>query len=353
VNTGVIQCREFGCFDGLRARLFTLSNNYLESQITDYAGALVALSVPDRFGRAGPVVLGFGDVVAYAQTQGNFGALLGRTANRLDGGRVVVDGREYLLSKNERDATLHGGAKGFGKRLWSVGSVDERRIVLHLLSADGDEGFPGEVKVRAEYRLDGTDLRLVFDAETTKPTPLSLSAHPYFNLDASDDCLDHRLEIFAAEFLPTDRRQIPTGEKRPVAGTPFDFRAPHVIGARIRDLDPQLRYGRGYDHYFILPEDGAGPLRLAARVSAATSGRVLEILTTQRGVQFYSGNNLDGSAPGRGGLYRQSAGFAIEPQAYPNAPNQAGFPSTILRPGERYHEEIVYRFRADHEGAAL
>ncbi len=186
-------------------------------------------------------------------------------------------------------------------------------------------------------------------ARTTKPTPLSLSAHPYFNLDGplARDCLDHQVEIFAESYLPTDRSQIPTGEIRPVANTPFDFGRARSIGERIREPDEQLCCGRGYDHYFILSQRDPRSLRPAARVRSARSGRVLEILTTQPGVQFYTGNNLDGSAPGRGGLYRQSAGFAFEPQGFPNAPNQPNFPSTILRPGETYRQTIVYRLGAD------
>jgi aldose 1-epimerase len=215
-----------------------------------------------------------------------------------------------------------------------------------LTSPDGDQGFPGAVHVNATYALAGNALHLSFDAATTKPTPVTLSAHPYFNLDGlgAMDCLDHSVEIFASRFLPTDEHQIPTGAICDVIGTPFDFRAPHRIGARIRANDPQLRYGHGYDHYFILPEGDTREPRLAARICAAKSGRMLEILTTQRGLQFYSGNNLDGSTAGRGGLYRQSAGFAFEPQGFPDAPNRANFPTTILHPGEAYHEEIVYRF---------
>jgi aldose 1-epimerase len=209
--------------------------------------------------------------------------------------------------------------------------------------------FPGEVIAEATWRVDGCDLSLTFVASTTKPTPASLSAHPYFNLDGklARDCLDHQAEIFANSYLPTDPRQIPTGEIRAVTGTPFDFRNGRLIGERIRDPDPQLRYGRGYDHYFVLPAGHPEALQLAARVHGAHSGRVLEILTTQPGLQFYTGNNLDGSAPGRGGLYRQSAGFAFEPQGFPNAPNQPGFPSTILRPGETYRQQIVYRLTTD------
>lgn len=293
--------------------------------------------------------MGFDDVANYAAPTGSFGALLGRVANRLAGGRIVIDGNAYELSRNEKGATLHGGVVGFGKQFWRVETADAAQVTLTLVSPDGDQGFPGEVEARASYRLVGAELRLTVEARTTKPTPMSLSAHPYFNLDgpAARDCLDHRVTILAAEYLPTNERQIPTGERRAVADTPFDFTTPRAIGSRIRDDDAQLRYGHGYDHYFILPENGAGTLRLCARVEAAKSGRALEILTTQRGVQFYTGNNLNGSVAGRGGLYRQSAGVAFEPQGFPNAANQPEFPSTLLRPGERYHEEIVYRFRSD------
>ncbi len=343
----------FGAVGDRIAHLYTLENDHLRARITDYGGILVSLEVASGGGRREHVLLGFDNVAGYVQNRGSFGALLGRNANRIAGGSFAVDGRTYDLSKNEDGSTLHGGAVGFSKRFWTVVAAEREQIVLRLTSVDGDQGFPGEVSVTATWRLDGAALGLSFDAQTTAPTPLSLSAHPYFNLDGLDarDCLDHRIEIFAATFLPTDDKQIPTGERRAVAGTVFDFAQPRPIGARIRERDPQLAYGRGYDHFFILPEESAGQLRLGCRAYAATSGRVLEILTTQRGLQFYSGNNLNGSALGRGGYYRQSAGFAIEPQGFPNAVNQPGFPSTMLRPGQRYHEEIVYRF-ASLEGKA-
>ena len=329
------------------ARLFRLESDRIIATITDYGGALMSLEVPDRARKRSPVLLGFDNAEAYKTAHGSFGALLGRNANRIAGGKITIGGQFYRLAKNEPNATLHGGPAGFGKRFWSVDRVEARRLILSLTSADGDEGFPGEVTVTATYSLEEGALRLAFDAETSKPTPLTLSAHPYFNLDGLDarDCLDHRVTIFAAHFLPTDASQIPTGEIAAVVGTPFDFQEPHTIGERIRQDHPQLRYGRGYDHYFILPVGDTGEtLRLAARIEGAKSGRILEISTTQRGLQFYSGNNLDGSQAGRGGLYRQSAGFAVEPQGFPDAPNQTHFPSTILRPGERYHEEIIYRF---------
>jgi aldose 1-epimerase len=336
----------FGQHDNRTARLFTLHNEALTARVTDYGGILVSLEAADRTGHHGHIVLGFDDVAGYVDNKGSFGALLGRNANRISGGRIEIDGRTYTIAKNEPNATLHGGPKGFSKCFWDAVSVAQQEVVLALTSPDGDQGFPGEVHVTATWALRGLALHLTYDATTTKPTPFTMSAHPYFNLEgvASPHCLDHRVQILADRFLPADESQIPTGEIHDVHNTPLDFRKPQWIGARIREPDTQLRYGRGYDHYFILPEgDTHKEPRLAARIEAPHSGRVLEILTTQRGVQFYTGNNLNGSAPGRGGLYRQSAGFAFEPQGFPDAPNRPSFPSTILRPGERYHEEIVYR----------
>ena len=335
----------FGQAHARAARLFTLESELLTARITDYAGILVSLEAPGRGAGRERVVLGFDNVTGYVDNRGSFGALLGRNANRIANGRLVIDGQAYELSKNDNGSTLHGGVEGFSKRFWSVAEFDARHLTLTLVSPDGDQGFPGEVSVEATWSLDGPELSLAFVARTTRPSPLSLSAHPYFNLDGplARDCLEHEVEILADAFLPTDQKQIPTGEVRRVAGTPFDFRSPRLIAERIREPDVQLRYGRGYDHYFVLPKGNPEALRLAARVRSPRSGRVLEILTTQPGLQFYTGNNLDGSAPGRGGLYRQSAGFAFEPQGFPNAPNQPDFPSTILRPGEIYRQKIVYR----------
>jgi aldose 1-epimerase len=346
---------DFGQVAGRTARLYTIENDQLRARITDYGGILVSLEASSpQGGNRDHVLLGFDNIADYVANRGSFGALLGRTANRIAGGSVTIDGQIFELSKNENGSTLHGGTVGFGKQFWSVAAAERDHVTLTLTSPDGDQGFPGQVDVTATYRLDGAALSLTFEARTTKPTPLSLSAHPYFNLDGVDarDCLDHRVAIFAAAFLPTDEKQIPTGELRPVSGTVFDFSTPLPIGVRIRANDVQLRYGRGYDHYYILPQESAGQLRLAVRAHGAKSGRVLEILTTQRGLQFYTGNNLNGSAPGRGGLYRQAAGFAIEPQGFPDAPHQPNFPTTILRPGQTYREEIVYRFLSADQKAA-
>lgn len=344
----------FGEVAGRTAHVFTLANERLRARVSDYGGILVSLEVASPGGGLEHVLLGFDDVSGYANNGGSFGALLGRNANRIAGGLFMLDGRTYSLSKNENGSTLHGGAVGFGKQFWSVAEFDAAHIVLRLTSPDGDQGFPGEVEVTATYRLEAAALHLRFEATTTKPTPLSLSAHPYFNLDGLDarDCLDHRVEILAQAFLPTDEKQIPTGERCAVAGTVFDFTVPRPICTRIRDGEPQLRHGRGYDHYFILREADVGRLQPAVRIYANANDRMLEVLTTQRGIQFYTGNNLNGSALGRGGYYRQSAGFAIEPQGFPNAVNQPEFPSTVLRPGERYREKIVYRFATSKPRAA-
>jgi aldose 1-epimerase len=334
--------------DGRHAMLYTLANERLRVRITDFGGRIVSVEAPDRNGKRDHVVLGFESVSAYASAGGSFGALLGRTANRIAGGRFTLDGQLYELARNEGSSTLHGGPVGFNKVFWQVADSEAARLVLVHVSPDGDQGFPGKLSTRAAYRLDGDTVWLVLEAETTKPTPVSLSAHPYFNLAGpeSADVLDHEATINAAIFLPTDKAQIPTGELRPVDETPFDFRTPMRLGARIRQPDPQLLFGKGYDHYFILDRSREPTPRLAALVREPRSGRVLEVLTTQPGIQLYTGNNLNGTVAGRGGTYRQSAGFAFEPQGYPDAPNQPGFASTILRPGTRYRQVIGYRFTA-------
>ena len=248
--------------------------------------------------------------------------MLGHSANRIGGGRFTLDGKTYHLSKNENGSTLHGGAVGFDKIIWEVADIDVPRLALRYVSPDGDQGFPGEATVDATYRLDGDTLWLEFEARTTKPTPLSLSAHPYFNLAGAGtgDIYGHEIEIHADHFLPTDDRQIPLGEIRSVAGTALDFRSAKPAGADIRTPDRQLLIARGYDQYFVFDSPPGKP-RLAARARDPHSGRVLEILTTQPGLQFYTGNNLDGSLAGRGGVYRQSDAFTFEPQGFPDAPN--------------------------------
>lgn len=328
--------------DGRTATLFTLENSHLRVRITDFGGRMVSIEAPDRNGHRDHVLLGFADVAAYSDHGGSFGCLLGRYANRIAGAAFTLDGQTFPLSKNSGDLTLHGGAVGFNRVFWTVASAEGATLVLTHVSPDGDQGFPGEVTVQATYRLDADSLSLVFEARTTRPTVINLSAHPYFNLGglACGDVLGHEATIAADAFLPTDAAQLPSGEIRPVAGTPFDFRTPTLLGARIRQPDPQLYHGLGYDHCFVLGTGGP-----AVRVRDPASGRVLEIHTDQPGVQMYTGNKLTGTFAGHGGVvYRQSAGLALEPQDFPDAPHHGNFPSTTLRPGEVYRRTIRYRF---------
>ena len=334
----------FGTFgDGRRASLYTLAGGELRVRVTDYGGRVVAIELRDGV----DVLLGFDDVRQYALAGGSFGALLGRTANRIAGGEFEIDGRRYKLPTNDRGATLHGGPRGFDKVLWNVTAAAEETLTLAYTSPDGDQGFPGELVVEARYRICGMTLGLEFTARTTKPTLCSLSAHPYFNLGgaAARDVLGHEVTIAADAFLAIDDKEIPTGEICPVDGTVFDFRRPEVVGEHIRKADPQLLHGQGYDHYYVLgPGVGQGP-RIGARARDPQSGRFVEVWTTHPGLQFYTGNQLDASIAGRGGLiYRQSAGLAFEPQGFPDAAHHANFPSTVLRPGELYRQLIEYRF---------
>ena len=336
--------------DGRAAKVYTLSNAHLRVRITDYGGRVVSIEAPDRLGHRDDVLLGFDDAASYAEAGGAFGALLGRNANRIAGGSFNIDHRTYRLATNEGTSTLHGGPLGFDKVYWQVVSAtaeSEPALVLAHVSPDGDQGFPGELSVQATYRLEDDSLWLEFEAHTRKSTLVSLSAHPYFNLAGcqSDHVLNHIVTIDSAAFLPTDDKQIPTGEVRSVTDTPFDFREPSRLGARIRQRDRQLLAGHGYDHYFVLDTRpiSTSP-RFAARAMDPSSGRVLEVHTTQPGLQLYTGNQLNGSVAGRGGIYRQSAGFAFEPQGFPDAPHHASFPSTFLHAGERYFASIRYRF---------
>jgi aldose 1-epimerase len=329
--------------DGRSVRLYTLESDVLRVRITDYGGRMVSIEAPDRQGVRAHVLLGFDGIAPYLGG-GSFGALLGRVANRIAGGRFVLDGQLHHLPTNEGTSTLHGGPAGFGSLLWTVAEATggpSPRLVLTHTSPDGDMGFPGELVVQATYRLAGDTLWLEFEASTTRPTLVNLSAHPYFNLagERSSTVLDHEMTIAAAAFLPTDRAQIPTGEQRPVAGTPFDFRVPTALGARIRAADEQILAAAGYDHCFVL--NGSSP---AARLRDPLSGRVLELHTDQPGLQLYTGNRLDGSVAGRGGTYRQSAGVALEAQGLPDAIHHAGFPSVVLRPDETYRHRTGYRF---------
>ena len=326
-----------------------MATTKLQAQITDYGGRVVSIRAPDRRGNAGEVLLGFDSVNGYVSAGGAFGALLGRTANRIAGGVFVLDGVTFQLPKNDRGSTLHGGPGGFDNVYWQVAAAlpgPVPTLVLAYSSPYGGQGLPLTLAVQATYRVEECWLWLTLEARTSRPTLVSLSAHPYFNLAGPDSgcVLDHVVTLPAENFLPTDARQIPTGEIRPVAETPFDFRTPTPLGVRIRQADEQLLYGKGYDHYFVLPASTVGTPRFAARAFERTNGRVLEIHTTQPGLQLYTGNQLDGSIAGRGRIYRQSAAVAFEPQGFPDAPHHAGFPASVLRPDETYRHCIGYRF---------
>lgn len=331
--------------------IYTLTNNNgVSTKITNYGGIVMALHVPDKAGQLADVVLGFDQVADYLNPHPYFGALVGRYANRIAQGKFSLNGVEYQLAQNQPPNSLHGGLKGFDKVIWQTQLFDTTSgpaLELTYLSQDGEEGYPGNLSVKVVYTLTHqNELRLDYWASTDKDTMLNLSHHSYFNLAGAGvgDILDHQLTLRAARFLPVDETQIPTGELRPVAGSPFDFTQPTRIGWRIRQPDDQLKIGQGYDHSWAL-DSSDGSLALAARVSEPSSGRVMEVWTTEPGVQFYCGNFLDGSIIGKMGKpYRQYAGFCLETQHFPDSPNQVHFPSTVLKAGQTYTSTTVYKF---------
>jgi aldose 1-epimerase len=322
-----------------------------EARVITYGALLQALWVPDAHGLRDDLVLGFDDLAGYLARRGYFGASVGRYANRIADARFVLDGKVVQLAANNGPHALHGGLDGFDKKLWQIAEIDDGAqpgVTLVYVSADGEEGYPGRLDVRVSYRLTAAcELSVSFTARTDRPTIVNLTNHSFFNLEGAasgTDVLDHRLALSADRFLAIDPNAIPlAGPPRTVIGTPFDFREAAAIGARIRDDDVQLRHGRGYDHNFCL--DSAGEVRLAARLEAPRSGRILELSTDQPGLQVYSGNYLDGTIAGKQGrLYRQSDAVCLEPQIWPNAPNRPDFPTARLVPGEVYQHRIVYRF---------
>ena len=325
----------------------------------NYGGIILSLRVPDREGTLEDIVLGFDDYEkyrsdAYLSAAPYFGAIIGRYANRINRGCFQLDGTTHQLSTNQGPNHLHGGRDGFDKQLWSADPFEDEQgsgIRYAYTSPDTEEGYPGRLAVAVTYRLtNDNDVIVTYGAETTKATPVNLTQHSYFNLAgaAAEDVLDHRLSIAADSFTPVDSSLIPTGEIRSVNGTPFDFRTPTRIGARINANAPQLKYARGYDHNFVLNREGAGSnssLHTAARAYEPQSGRVMTVSTTEPGLQFYSGNFLDGTLDGKnGGAYEKHSGFCLETQHFPDSPNHPGFPSTILHPGETYQSRTVFSF---------
>lgn len=355
-GTSSITHEPFGnTLDGKPVEIYTLRNdNGMTVRIMTYGGIIQSIQVPDKNGQMGDVVLGYDTLDGYLTNSPYFGALIGRYGNRIALGHFTLDGHEYTLATNNAPNSLHGGNKGFDKRVWTVldAKVEDQGPVLKLAytSPDGQEGYPGTLDVTATYTLFARQntLRLKFRATTDKDTILNLTAHSYFNLAGHGTVLDHVVYINADKYTPVDSTLIPTGEIAPVEGTPFDFRTPTPIGARIGEDNEQLKYAGGYDQNWVINHK-KGKLSLDARVTDPESGRVLEILSTSPGLQFYSGNFLDGTIIGKGGeVYPHRGAFVMEPQHYPDSPNHPNFPSTELKPGQVYHNTIIYKFGVEH-----
>jgi aldose 1-epimerase len=338
---------------GERVRVFTMKDSHgLELRAIDYGGIIVSLRTPDRTGTFADIVLGFDDLNGYVTSSPYFGAIAGRYANRIAKGRFTLDGTTYHLAVNNPPNALHGGLKGFDKVIWRAEpSADAAgvHLTLHYTSADGEEGYPGALMATVTYSLtDSNQLVVDYQATASKPTPVNLTQHTYFNLggEGSGDILGHELTLAADRFIPIDSTFIPTGEVASVAGTPFDFRKPITIGARIDQPDPQLLNGHGYDHTVVLSRSAADTgLVHAAHVVEPRSGRTLDVATTEPGVQFYTGNFLDGKVIGKQGhAYQRRTGFCLETHHFPDSPNKPQFPSTILRPGQTYWSRTVFQF---------
>ena len=338
--------------DGQAVDLYLLTNkNGAEASISTFGGIVVSLKMPDRNGKLADVVLGYDNLEGYVKDTSHFGGIIGRYGNRIAHAQFALDGKTYALAKNNGENSLHGGIKGFDKAVWTakvLSAKDGQSLELSYLSKDGEEGFPGNLKVTVIYTLtDSNALKIEYSASTDKRTVANLTNHSYFNLagQGSGDVLGHQLTIHADMFTPVDANLIPTGELADVAGTPFDFRKSTAIGARIDQDNEQLKLGGGYDHNFVLRPPMDRSEFLAARVVEPASGRVLEVWTTEPGIQFYTGNFLDGKTPGKGGVaYARRNAFCLETQHFPDSPNQPKFPSVVLNPGARYHTITTYKF---------
>jgi aldose 1-epimerase len=336
--------------DGTPVEIYTLSDGAFEARIATYGGIVVSLKAPDRNGKTADVVLGFDDLDGYvANFNGSadayFGALIGRYANRIAHGSFTLDGHKYSLPLNNGANTLHGGPHGFNNVVWKAKPVADG-VELSYLSKDGEAGYPGNLTATVRYTLVKGDLRIEYSATTDKDTVINLTNHSYFNLAGQGDILNHQLTLHASRFTPVDAGLIPTGELKAVESTPFDFRKATAVGSRINADDAQLHLGRGYDHNWVLDLDsGGGKLAEAADLYDPGSGRLLKVLTDQPGIQFYSGNFLDGSIKGKGGKPEVlHAALCLETQHFPDSPNHPDFPSTELKPGQRYHTVTVYSF---------
>jgi aldose 1-epimerase len=353
---GTIKKESFGkTTGGEQIELYSLSNKKgMEVSITNFGATVVTLKVPDRAGKATDIVLGYDTLDGYENGTSYFGATVGRYGNRIASGKFSIDGKTYALPKNNGENTLHGGIVGFNKKVWKAREIASKlgeSLEMSYLSADGEEGFPGNLSAKVVFTLpaDRNELRIDYTATTDKDTVLNLTNHSYFNLtgEGNGDILDHVMTLHAKQFTPVDKGLIPTGELKNVAGTPMDFNSATAIGKRINESDEQLVFGKGYDHNWVLARAGGGNgLSIAAEAYDPKSGRKLEVLTTEPGVQFYSGNFLDG-AKGKGNKpYPQRAAFCLETQHFPDSPNHANFPTTLLKPNAVFHSQTVFRFSA-------
>jgi len=339
--------------DGSAVEIYTLKNERIEVQVMNYGGYVLSIKVPDRSEKVADIVLGFDDPVQYYEInhgKGNpfFGPIVGRYANRIAHAQFTLDGKVYHTPKNDGDNTLHSGPDGFHSQLWA-GRILPDGVELKYLSKDGETGFPGNLSVTVKYTLVGSDLKIDYSATTDKPTVLNLTNHSYFNLSGQGNgtILADELKLNASRFTPVDASLIPTGELESVVGTPFDFLKPHAVGERINANDEQLRLGHsGYDHNFVI-DGGSKELKEAAEVYDPATGRVLTVLTTEPGVQFYTANFLDGSIKGKGGAaYPRNGGLCLETQHFPDSPNHPSFPTTVLNPGSEFHSTTIFRFSA-------
>ena len=332
--------------DGVAVDLYTMTNAAGASvSITTYGGAVQALRVKDKAGQFGDVVLGFDTLEGYLGDQPYLGALIGRYGNRIAKGKFTLNDKVYTLAVNNGPNALHGGLKGFNRQVWQAVVANDNTLELTYVSKDGEEGYPGALTVMVRYTLtQANELRIEYTATADADTVANLTNHSYFNLAGTGDNLQHVVQIEAERFTPVDAGLIPTGELRAVKGTPFDFTTPHAVGERINAADEQIQRGGGYDHNFVLTKYD-GQLNLVARVSEPTSGRVMEVLTTEPGVQFYTGNFLNGSVKGKGGrAYNKRAALCLETQHYPDSPNHPLFPTTVIKAGETRKSTTVYRF---------
>lgn len=352
VMNGYVYVEPFGkTQDGEAVEIYTLKNAHgLTARVMTYGAILTEMHVPDKAGNFADVTLGFSDLAGYLKGHPYFGATTGRYANRIAGGKFAIDGKEFKLAVNNGPNSLHGGLKGFDKVVWTAREIQNPlgpSVRFEYTSADGEEGYPGNLKVVVVYTLtNDNELRIDYGAETDKPTVVNLTNHAYWNLagEGQGTILDHELQVIATQFTPVDNTSIPTGEFKNVEGTSMDFLKPHTIGGRIA----QAPNGNGYDHNFVLRKTGDGTLDLAATLKDPKSGRVMQILTSEPGVQLYTANFVDGSLTGKsGGKYVKHGAVCLETQHFPDSPNKPNFPSTVLRPGERYMSTTIHRFSAE------